>query len=79
MTDEEIREMQKQIDAEVKGEKLDQQTTIEFGVHGPQPEEAPPEGGETKPPEGGETKPPPKQEQLNSSFNDYFKDVLEKV
>ncbi|SVC86546.1 uncharacterized protein METZ01_LOCUS339400, partial [marine metagenome] len=80
-TDEEIREMEKQIAAEVKGEKLDQQTTIEFGVHGPQMEEPPPEAPPEAPPEGGEApaQAPPKQEQINGSFNEYFKDILEKV
>ncbi len=81
-TDEEIREMEKQIAAEVKGEKLDQQTTIEFGVHGPQMEEPPPEAPPEAPPKGGEAPaqaPPPKQEQINGSFNEYFKDILEKV
>tara|TARA_B100000700_G_C15034202_1_gene852002 strand:- start:1389 stop:3011 length:1623 start_codon:yes stop_codon:yes gene_type:complete len=74
MTDEQVREMDKAIKAEVKGEKLSPQTTIEFGVHGPQMEEPEP------PPE--EPKPEPKkpnEEQLNSEFNDYFSDELEKV
>ena len=44
MTDEEIREMQKEIDAEVKGEKIHKDATIEWGSIGPQPDEpeAPP-------------------------------------
>ena len=77
MTDEEIREMQKAIDAEVKGEKLSPQTTIEFGVHGPQMEEPPPE--EPKQPPQQPDQQPQQKEQLNGDFNDYFSDELEKI
>ena len=38
MTDEEIREMQKEIDAEVTGDKIHKDATIEWGAMGPQPE-----------------------------------------
>ena len=76
MTDEEIREMDKAIAAEVKGEKLSPQTTIEFGVHGPQMEiEEPPPEEPQQPPQ----QQPQQKEQLNGDFNDYFSDELEKI
>jgi hypothetical protein len=80
MTDEEIREMDKAIAAEVKGEKLSPQTTIEFGVHGPQMEiEEPPPEEPQQPPQQPPQQQPQQKEQLNGDFNDYFSDELEKI
>ena len=77
MTDEEVREMEKAIAAEVKGEKLSPQTTMEFGIHGPQMEEPPPEEPQQPPQQPPEQ--PQQKEQLNGDFNDYFSDELEKI
>tara|TARA_B100000519_G_scaffold72978_1_gene62837 strand:- start:2823 stop:4454 length:1632 start_codon:yes stop_codon:yes gene_type:complete len=77
MTDEEVREMEKAIAAEVKGEKLSPQTTMEFGIHGPQMEEPPPEEPQQPPEQPPEQ--PQQKEQLNGDFNDYFSDELEKI
>jgi len=69
LTDEEIREMQKEIDAEVKGEKIHQDATIEWGAMGPQPEEPPPEeppAAEPPPP----AEPPQKEEMILGSVED---------
>ena len=58
MTDKEIRQMQKQIDAEVDGGTLEKDATIEWGGAGAMGGEPPPEDGEEKPPAGQPAIPP---------------------
>jgi hypothetical protein len=73
MTDKEIRQMKKQIDAEVDGGTLAPEATIEWGAMGaggepkegeeePPPEEEPPQPA-TPPPNGNGQQPPPKAEE----------------
>ena len=86
MTDKEIREMQKQIDAEVKDEKIVKDATIEWGAMGPQPpmppeEEVPPEqpvpaAAPAVPPVNGQ---PQKEEQLNEEINLNITEILKSV
>ena len=63
MTDKEIRQMQKQIDAEVDGGRLAPEATIEWGAMGATGE--PKEGEEEPPPEGE----PPQPEMQPSNGN----------
>ena len=79
MTDQEIRDMQKQIDAEVKDEKIVKDATIEWGVMGPQPpvEELPPEEPvPAVPPVNGQ---PQEEEQLNEAMNLNITEILKNV
>jgi len=86
MTDKEIREMQKQIDAEVKDEKIVKDATIEWGAMGPQPpippeEEVPPEepvpaAAPAVPPVNGQ---PQEEEQLNEAINLNITEILKSV
>lgn len=84
MTDKEIREMQKQIDAEVKDEKIVKDATIEWGAMGPQPpeeEELPPEqpvpvAAPAVPPVNGQ---PQEEEQLNEAINLNITEILKSV
>jgi hypothetical protein len=86
MTDKEIRDMQKQIDAEVKDEKIVKDATIEWGAMGPQPpippeEEVPPEepvpaAAPAVPPVNGQ---PQEEEQLNEAINLNITEILKSV
>ena len=87
MTDKEIREMQKQIDAEVKDEKIVKDATIEWGAMGPQPpippeEEVPadappvPAAAPAVPPVNGQ---PQEEEQLNEAINLNITEILKSV
>ena len=86
MTDEEIRDMQKQIDAEVKDEKIVKDATIEWGAMGPQPPEEgiPPEQpvpaaaptAPAVPPVNGQ---PQEEEQLNEAINLNITEILKSV
>jgi hypothetical protein len=70
MTDKEIRQMKKQIDAEVEGGTLAKDATIEWGAMGAGGEEPPPEGQLTPaqpaipPPNGNGQQPPNEEKQL---------------
>ena len=88
MTDKEIRDMQKQIDAEVKDEKIVKDATIEWGAMGPQPpmppeeEEVPPAApavppaAPAVPPVNGQ---PQEEEQLNEAINLNITEILKSV
>ena len=84
MTDEEIRDMQKQIDAEVKDEKIVKDATVEWGAMGPQPpeEEVPPDApavpaaAPAVPPVNGQ---PQEEEQLNEAINLNITEILKSV
>ena len=86
MTDEEIRDMQKQIDAEVKDEKIVKDATIEWGAMGPQPpeegiplEQPVPAAAPTAPavpPVNGQ---PQEEEQLNEAINLNITEILKSV
>ena len=82
MTDKEIREMQKQIDAEVKDEKIVKDATIEWGAMGPgggapPPEEIPPEQPAPAPePSDDEA---PQEEHLNAALNLNITEIIKNV
>jgi len=80
MTDKEIRDMQKQIDAEVKDEKIVKDATIEWGAMGPQPpvppEEEVPAVAPAVPPVKGQ---PQEEEQLNEALNLNITEIIKNV
>ena len=72
--------MQKQIDAEVKDEKIVKDATIEWGAMGPgggapPPEETPPEPPAPEPSDDEE----PQEEQLNEALNLNITEIIKNV
>ena len=90
-TDEEVREMDKEIKKEVKGDKLAKDTTKEFGIHGPPMEgmegepgaEGPPEAafGAPQPsePPAGQPPPPAEQESVEQLTNEIDMEKVLKI
>ena len=88
LTDEEVREMEKQIKKEVKGDKIAKDATKEFGIHGPGMEgdpgaEGPPEAafGAPQPsePPAGQPPPPTEQEGLEPLTNEIDMEKVLKI